>query len=964
MLYGIQLAINASRNLTTGEDTVRWKLVYRGWGDIVQSQYCDAGTRTAPGGYLWAPECPDVVNMGTTQFARAWASNQLQSLEKQFTTFFRDTGRGLRDEMQKYAYYDYYTKDAKPMAVPLSADTRLLVYNRTVFNMLNLTLPPPAVKWPENTWNWAKIVEYSRKIWESGVGFGFTFRSDYDEESKFLSVIARDAMYNVQIVKVDSSEAAWNRPMANKCGWGSDGLRRIMTDVIGGIWLRDKSGNTDIYNRTKVVDYLNTTQAPWYGDPLGSPINQPDLGGWAQQLDLGVPGIMWAGSTNIINLYMAPGGKDLFNETTGQLGLAHMPAKSCGLTGDFIFVIALVRTLTMLLRAVLGGSGLAIVNCTKHPDLAWEFVKEMLDTEMQILIGSQYTGVPPPYDDLIDNWKNDTVLAVIAKQLKAATPIQYPDIQFPQMADFESVHPARYMMTEIMYKGVAPEAAIARACWSINYLFTPDCLAIGSPRTNSSCPNYCDLLRNATARRSFHDLLDNFDDFPEAAISLWSYVSFLLIANTMYAIYLIRNYLRRGRSLADEKDGKAEEGKQEKVVPKSVSSTSITMTIWQARPTTANYLAVGALMGDWLQYSTVLILSVPEWMTYFDSVSGGIAWVGFFFDFTWYYIIILGVLLPLWLVYTITFWSGAAHKLAQFTWGKYFLQPATYILMFCGNFGFIPIVQALLKLSDCRYGDYGISMMDMSCTVSCWGKEHWGYVATSWVVLICFVPLQLRQAHVWQEIQDGLDIKDDQIHVVISLMIRLYHAIINRFFFNMYWYSLGILFIVDVAMAIYTWSYNTNNVVWVQKLARVVTLMTLGTAVCSIITHGIAAGNSDVKAGAIGTGLIIIAWVSPLAGFIWFVKRRYPPELTLFISGETAGAMERLVQMLPKLGGHIAEIPKVVGYSGSNGRPSRSLRQRNGDGFPPNNGKWPLFQRRGGYDGAAHRVLGINFWRK
>ncbi|KAJ3052877.1 hypothetical protein HK097_005498 [Rhizophlyctis rosea] len=909
----MQKAVNTSRDPYTGIDTIKWKLVRRTWSNIALDQYCiDPGNRRS--GDPVNPECPDVINLGTTQLAGAWANKQLKALDKEFVAFFRKSGRGLRDEFVKYAYYDYYTREAKPMAIPISSDTRILIYSRKIFQRVGLKEPPPSpnVTWASGEWNWLKIVEYAKKIWDAGEGYGFQFRAAYDEETKLFSVISRDPNFNVQLNKVDGQEASWRLPLANRCGWETEGFYRILTDVIAGMWLRDKSGNTDIYNREVVTSYLNISQPDWYGDDLGSPIDQPDMCNSAD----GCPGfytinkwgMRWADSSNLASMYASTEGRKLFDD--GELGVATMPSKG-----------------------YLGGTGLAVLNSTLYPERAWEFLEQMVDEKMLLLIG-KLTGVPPPYDNVIedDYWENDRILSVIAQQLKESTPLQYPDIAFPQMAKIEAVHPARHIMTEMLYKGVSPEAAIGRACWAINYLFTPECLAIGSPKTNSSCANYCDLLRNATVRRSFQDLLDHYDEYPQAAISLWSYLITLLVVNTLYAVYLIRRHIGRGRMHPDEMNGKAEEG-QEKSVMKSMSSTSITMTIWQARPTTANYLAVAALIGDWIQYSGVLVLIVPEWTEYFQTLTDGIAILGFNLDFSWYYIVILGVFLPLWAVYTVTFWSGMASKLAEKNYGKLFLRPATYILVFCGNFGFIPIVQALLKLSDCRYAPAGITMMDMNCTMPCWQTDHWWIVASSYVILMVFVPLQLTQAHVWQEIQDGLDIKDDQIHVVLSLMIRLFHAIINRFFFNMVWTSIVILLITDTALAIYTWHYNTNNVVWVQKLARAVTMMTLGTAIGSVITHVMGSYMARTTAGGIGTAVLAVLWVIPLAGFAWYVKRRYPPELTLFISGETAGAMERLVQMLPKIGGKGGGGKKEYGQGGAS--KISELRLTKTNHFPP-----------------------------
>ena len=66
MLLGLQKAVNASRDPYTGTDIVKWKLVKRTWSNIALDQYCIDPQNRISGDPI-SPECPDVINLGTTQ---------------------------------------------------------------------------------------------------------------------------------------------------------------------------------------------------------------------------------------------------------------------------------------------------------------------------------------------------------------------------------------------------------------------------------------------------------------------------------------------------------------------------------------------------------------------------------------------------------------------------------------------------------------------------------------------------------------------------------------------------------------------------------------------------------------------------------------------------------------------------------------------------------------------------------
>ncbi|KAJ3281677.1 hypothetical protein HK104_011327 [Borealophlyctis nickersoniae] len=841
----MQRAVEAQQT-ANGTDTIRWKLVHRTWGSIMYDHYCPSPDPASP-------ECPDVVNMGTTQFAWAWDHDLLVPLDKYFSNYFRKTGHSIRDDMVKYSIYDYYTADAKPMAIPYNVDVRVLAINRTVFDLHNLPYPPPYNMdyWgdPPTKWTWDTVVEFARNITEPGKP-GFHFRSMYDEEDKFLASISRDVTYNAFLLKEDGKEASWNQPLADKCGWDSPGFRHLLNNVIRQMWIVDKSGNMDFVPLDALQPYLNATG----GIPMADPIKRPGLvtSEWHGKQ---YHGITWAGSNDILGSI-----KD-FDPRYSELAAVYAPQHS-----------------------FLGGTGLVIMRTSSDPDMAWAFLEQMLAKDVLDLTGD-VTGIPPPFDSIVQQpkWENKSIYSTLAGQLKQSTPMQYPDLMFPQMSDFENLHPGRHLMIEMVYMNLTVDQAIERACYAINYVFTPRCIAYGSPKTDETCPNYCDLLRNATELVSLNSLMKLQNEHKSGVIITLIYFLLVVIATGATALFIIRNEIIGTRARMEEKGG----------------SREVNLTLWQARPTMANYIAVAAMIGDWIQYSAVQIMLTPEWA---GSFASGISWIGLVFNVLWFYCAIYYVLIPVWILYTAIFRTGAAAKLAAIDrpWARALLYPSVNALLFCGTFGFIPMIQALMKVGDCRYGPGGLAILDMKCTVTCWQAAHHAMTAVAYGFLLFFIPMQLLQAHIWQELQDALDIKGDPIHIVISLVVKVTHAMVLHFFVDTVWGSLIFLFIVNVSVTAYVYKCRTYNIVWTTQLTQILNCMTVGSSVAAVVTHGVGEAGWSDAAQRVGIVLMAVWWIAGLSWFVWQMRCKYP--LSMFISNESADATAKLVQMLPKFG--------------------------------------------------------------
>ena len=62
------------------------------------------------------------------------------------------------------------------------SDYRIIYFNRTVFDKLNLKYPPPLGNWTQpygESWTWEKFAEYALAIKKGGFGYGFDFAANW-----------------------------------------------------------------------------------------------------------------------------------------------------------------------------------------------------------------------------------------------------------------------------------------------------------------------------------------------------------------------------------------------------------------------------------------------------------------------------------------------------------------------------------------------------------------------------------------------------------------------------------------------------------------------------------------------------------------------------------------------------------------------------------------------------------------
>jgi hypothetical protein len=208
------------------------------WSGVVQDPICNG---TLP--------CPDIIILGTTQLGARIHTGDLLPLDDFFSDYVSEHGVALADTFLKQYYYDLYNSGSW-YAVPFLVDTRLIIYNRTLFDTLRLEYPPPFGNWNSSTWTWLDFVRYSKIIKDAGYGYGFNFGGGWDEDLKLVAVMARE--YNTQLLT------------NNKCGYRDPRFIKMLKDIVYPLWVTDKSANPNI----------NVVTNSWINSPLPSELKE------------------------------------------------------------------------------------------------------------------------------------------------------------------------------------------------------------------------------------------------------------------------------------------------------------------------------------------------------------------------------------------------------------------------------------------------------------------------------------------------------------------------------------------------------------------------------------------------------------------------------------------------------------------------------------------------------------------
>jgi ABC-type glycerol-3-phosphate transport system substrate-binding protein len=334
--------ILACADFTRGRD-VSVMLEISDWGDVASGPLCSGSN------------CTDVLILGTTQMASRVADRDIISLNNFMNDYAAETGTSFTDNFVQQYIYDYFY-NGEWMGVPLVSDTRLIHYNRTLFDQLNLTHPPPTGDWGTdywNTWNWRKFFEYAKIIKDAGFPYGMFSRGSWDEELKWITLVARE--FNSTLLNRNGT-----------CGYSSPNFRRMLDEFLIPLF-KNGIASTTFYPKDNpdAIAYANSTH--WV-DPL-------EMSNFC--CENAVEDEVMAGFMPMKFLNPAKLSKWSYRPSTnfsGIIGVGFVPGRA----------------------SFLGGSGIAIVANSKLKEFGWQLITVL--TSARHSSETNYAlGVPPPY---------------------------------------------------------------------------------------------------------------------------------------------------------------------------------------------------------------------------------------------------------------------------------------------------------------------------------------------------------------------------------------------------------------------------------------------------------------------------------------------------------------------------------------------------------------------------------------
>jgi len=197
-----------------------------GWHAVGEKSICQEG----------AP-CPNLILVGSSQLAQRVVSDRVRSLNHFMYEYLQTNLERLQDDFPGVAYYEYFF-GAHWMGIPFLSDVRLVAFNKTTLNRLNITLPPPHSL--KESWSWQDLQRHACKIKDHVGSPGLLANSDFDEDFKFFTLMvqsAKGSLYKVDGEGSDSHlqcglnsaaavhflESWWKRMIHEGCLGGHDG---------------------------------------------------------------------------------------------------------------------------------------------------------------------------------------------------------------------------------------------------------------------------------------------------------------------------------------------------------------------------------------------------------------------------------------------------------------------------------------------------------------------------------------------------------------------------------------------------------------------------------------------------------------------------------------------------------------------------------------------------------------------
>lgn len=380
------------------------------------------------------PKCPSLILTDELMVGSLFSDGAIRQFGPLMSTFgFNPTVNLLNSDKSMFRIQNQW------FGLPLFDETRVLVYNATTLESLNLKLPPPAANWGPNNeqWTWEEMVNYARLIKESGKGEGFRFQGNLKEEMILTSMIA--ASMDGQILTEN-----------NKCAMKSSDFQNSLEATVGQLWGSDDPIATkDFVPQDQAFqDWKDSTEE----NPLDINSNFCCQNGKPWGVGLGIA------SPSRVKFGIDSEGNPVTNSSDSEVKVGLVPGKS-----------------------YLGGTAFSLTSSSLNPSASFAVVRYILDPQREILNDINLAvNAPPPYINLQNAapW-NDPKWDVYKTQLVDSIP--FDDKSGGELSrffpGFLNEVPFRLMIMDIAFKGMSISRAADRACQIIDTLALPKCVS-------------------------------------------------------------------------------------------------------------------------------------------------------------------------------------------------------------------------------------------------------------------------------------------------------------------------------------------------------------------------------------------------------------------------------------------------------------------------------------------------------
>ena len=190
-------------------------------------------------------------------------------------------------------------------------------------------------------------------------------------------------------------------------------------------------------------------------------------------------------------------------------------------------------------------------------------------------------------------------------------------------------------------------------------------------------------------------------------------------------------------------------------------------------------------------------------------------------------------------------------------------------LPFIGNTMFLPFTALLVDAFICDHNAQGHAFVWRDCYMTCWGDQHYPYIAMSALAIVCFEPIAVFSRPLWQQAKTGLNIMSKPFFLLFKTCIQVVLIAVGKSLQGTSPVAHGVVF--SILMLLFTgvtykmrpFNYNRCNLWEVTSL--------LGVFYMSFLSTISLAGDSTNVAWFI---CLIIGW-GAMGGVTFLIQRKF-----------------------------------------------------------------------------------------